>query len=101
MPKRSQRIILAATAAVAVAQLRATGVLAAARTSRHLIAALPPAVLVAATRGAAVPAAIAGAIYLLLLFRLGVVTRAELRLLWTESRRPRAPRRRSGGDESV
>lgn len=90
---------LVATAGIALVQLRATGVLAAARMRRLVAAALAPVALVVLARGAALPTALAAAVYLVLLFLLGVVTRGELRLLWSESRRRRAPRRPSGPDE--
>ena len=84
-----------ATALVAVRQLRRSGVLAAARSARHLAAAAAPAGVLALTGGAPWGALVAAPLYLALLAALGVVTRQELRALAdaASSLRPRAPRR--------
>jgi len=76
--------LVAAIGAAAVAasfQMRATGVLAAARAGRHLAAAAAAGALLAAAGGSPLAAVAAAVVYGALLFALGVVRRAELAAL--------------------
>lgn len=76
-----------ACAFVAFLRLRPTGVLAAARTRRHLLAVAAPAALLVAAHGAEWAAAAAVPLYLASLFALGVVRRDELLVLVASFRR--------------
>jgi len=66
-----------ASAGLGIARLRPTGVLVAARTGRHLLAAALPAAILLGGGGAPLAAIAAALIYLGLLFGLGVVHRSE------------------------